>query len=186
MKTCKKVCDDCPWRKNSLKGWLGDQDPELFTDIIKSGSKLPCHKTQKKQMNLNELDEDDSILHCRGSLITMKNNCIRSRNEKIAKLQDKIEQDPNFFKTLKDFEKYHKDPFYSLEEFLESEDWENFISDIGDDNIARKMYKNIQGKPKCKGCGSKCEDIDSYYETYHNGMLSGNGYCIYCTEDNEY
>jgi rubrerythrin len=184
VKSCKKPCIDCPWRKTSLKGWLGDQDPQLFTDIIKSGSKLPCHKTQKKKMNLNELDNDDKILHCTGALITMKNNCLRSRNPKIAKLQNNISQDDNFFKNLNDFEKYHSNPFYSLEEFLNSEDWDNFIQDIGNDEIARKLYLKVNDKPKCKGCGSICEDIDSYYETYYSGgMFSGDGYCIYCCEN---
>lgn len=187
MKSCKKPCPDCPWRKTSLKGWLGDQEPELFTDIIKSGSKLPCHKTQSKSMNLNELDKDDSVLHCTGALITMKNNCIRSRNPDIAKLQDKLKQDDEFFSKLSDFEKYHKTSSFTIEDFLETEDWNNFIQDIGNDDIARKMYLKVLDKPKCKGCGEKCEDIDQYYETYHNGtgVMASNGYCIYCCEENE-
>lgn len=78
-----------------------------------------------------------------------------------------------------------KDDNYSLELFLQSEHWSNYIKDIGDDNIPRKYYEKIKNKPRCKGCGDICSDLDSYFETYHNGIFSGGGYCIYCCEEKD-
>ena len=185
MKVCKKPCKDCPWRKTSPKGWLGGQDPEVFTHTLQMGKTLPCHKTQDRDLTFDEIEKNDKVHHCRGALITMKNSCMLSRNEKIAELQKNINTDNNFFRTLNDFQEHHNSiGAYTLEEFLESEEWENFVTDEGDDNIARELYKKVVDKAKCKGCGSICEDIDQYYETYHGGMMSGNGFCIYCAGEN--
>ena len=41
----KKPCKDCPFRKNTLKGWLGGQ---RMTDILKQGS-FVCHKKKDMQ-----------------------------------------------------------------------------------------------------------------------------------------
>ena len=41
----KKPCKDCPFRKDSLKGWLGR---DRITEIINQGS-FVCHKKQHLQ-----------------------------------------------------------------------------------------------------------------------------------------
>lgn len=40
LPNCKRPCKDCPFRKDSLKGWLGASRME---DILNSGS-FVCHK----------------------------------------------------------------------------------------------------------------------------------------------
>jgi len=41
----KKPCKDCPFRKDSLKGWLGK---DRMTDILKDDS-FVCHKNNDHQ-----------------------------------------------------------------------------------------------------------------------------------------
>jgi hypothetical protein len=43
----KKPCRDCPFRKDSLKGWLGR---ERMTEILDTDS-FACHKTTNGNMN---------------------------------------------------------------------------------------------------------------------------------------
>lgn len=55
LPNCKKPCADCPFRKDSLKGWLGRGRME---EILSSDS-FTCHKTNKE-------------LQCAGHLIIKK------------------------------------------------------------------------------------------------------------------
>lgn len=185
MKSCKEPCKECPWRKKSAKGWLGGQEPEVFTDIVRSGNFLPCHLTHKEDLSFEEMTGNKKINHCTGALIAMNNSLMQSRNEDIVKLQEQHGKDERVFNRLSDFEKYHSSPNYSIEEFLESKEWNEFVNDSGDDKEAESLYKRVYPKPKCKGCGDSLDELSSYYEAYHNGIFSGNGFCIYCTEDNE-
>ena len=79
---CPNPCSDCPFRKNSLPGWLGDWlDATALSSHVLS-NKYPCHMTmpdrsEYEDMGTDEpLDDsliDDLILHdstqCRGSIL---------------------------------------------------------------------------------------------------------------------
>lgn len=42
---CKKPCNDCPFRRNALPGWLGAATPQSFIIEISMERPLPCHQT---------------------------------------------------------------------------------------------------------------------------------------------
>jgi len=42
---CKTPCKNCPFRKDTLKGWLGE---ERMIEILNQGS-FVCHKTSNKK-----------------------------------------------------------------------------------------------------------------------------------------
>lgn len=44
LPNCKKPCNNCPFRKDALKGWLGSKRME---SILQSSS-FTCHKTNKE------------------------------------------------------------------------------------------------------------------------------------------
>lgn len=181
MKHCKQACSDCPWRKKAAKGWLGGQDPDVFTGIIQMNKILPCHNTQKgKDLTLEELENNQEVSHCAGALFTMNNANYLSKSPEIAKAQEELGKNSSFFKNFHDFKKYHENPFFTIDDFLNSEEWENYITDDGDDSEAEKLYQRVEPKPKCRGCGDTCDELVNYYETFHGGLMSGNGYCIYC------
>ena len=40
-----KPCNDCPFRKTALPGWLGDDTPEGFMATTMADHPMPCHQT---------------------------------------------------------------------------------------------------------------------------------------------
>lgn len=42
-------CSDCPWRRDSLNGWLGGHTAEEFVDIARSDFPYPCHTIKNQQ-----------------------------------------------------------------------------------------------------------------------------------------
>ena len=90
MKVCSKPCKDCPWRKTSAKGWLGGQDIYVFTSTLNMGKPLPCHNTHDKDVSFEQIENSKNIKHCRGSLITMNNSFMVSKNPDVQKLQKDV------------------------------------------------------------------------------------------------
>lgn len=43
----KKPCFDCPWRKDSPPGWLGQNDPEHLVRLVMAGLPHVCHTSVK-------------------------------------------------------------------------------------------------------------------------------------------
>ena len=41
----KVPCNDCPFRRKSMPGWLGAGSPESFVQCINTDGPLPCHQT---------------------------------------------------------------------------------------------------------------------------------------------
>ena len=58
-----KACSDCPWRRDSLKGWLGGHSPEEFVHIAHSDTRYDCHTLKGQQ--------------CAGMAIYRRNTCKR-------------------------------------------------------------------------------------------------------------
>jgi len=38
-----KPCSDCPWRRDSLPGWLGDRAPERWMQSVLGDAPIYCH-----------------------------------------------------------------------------------------------------------------------------------------------
>ena len=64
----KKPCKDCPWRKDSPKGYLGGHDPNFYADAITYGEIPACH--------LKDYGPDsDETAFCAGAASVMANSC---------------------------------------------------------------------------------------------------------------
>lgn len=68
----KKPCINCPFRKDTLKGWLGK---EYMTNIIKADA-FVCHKTAYK--------DDNAKKQCAGHLIVVEHNAYRQIAERLG------------------------------------------------------------------------------------------------------
>lgn len=67
-----KPCNDCPFRKNSLPGWLGDwkSPEELFGFVVTAEQDFPCHLTMTDR---DENDKSESEMsYCKGAAMFMK------------------------------------------------------------------------------------------------------------------
>jgi hypothetical protein len=42
-------CSDCPWRRDSLNGWLGGASPEEWIQAAHSDEVVPCHTLKGAQ-----------------------------------------------------------------------------------------------------------------------------------------
>ena len=56
-----KPCNECPFRKDSLKGWLGGETAQSTFDMVKSETDFACHKTRSKKPT--------EMSRCRGFLL---------------------------------------------------------------------------------------------------------------------
>jgi len=79
---CSKPCSQCPYRRQSLQGYLGESDPEEFMELTMSDYPMPCHQTVdyrepqwKKKWEAGQVGK-----LCAGALIFFANICKRSRD----------------------------------------------------------------------------------------------------------
>lgn len=63
----KKPCKDCPWKRNSLKGWLGEASPEDWLHTARGEGVVKCHVVKNQQ--------------CAGIAIFRGNICKSPRNK---------------------------------------------------------------------------------------------------------
>lgn len=86
-----KPCSDCPWRRDAVPGWLGNQTPEEWQARIHGESELRCHTVSNQQ--------------CAGAAIMRANVCKLTRNRAALRLA----ADPVVvFTTTQEFVAYHK------------------------------------------------------------------------------
>lgn len=67
LEAVNEPCNDCPWRRNATRGWLGPHDAERWIKIVLSDTAIACHKTIQR-------DKDwEGTLQCRGAAIFRRN-----------------------------------------------------------------------------------------------------------------
>ena len=88
-------CKDCPFRKDSLKGWLGK---ERMTEILESDS-FVCHKTTKGTLKERK--------QCAGFMIIQKDRSQAVRIAKVLKIDLKLKGQDLIFENKQDCIKHH-------------------------------------------------------------------------------
>ena len=67
----KKPCKNCPFRKDSTKGWLGFQrSKEIVDDVLDNDKTFSCHKTTGAETGEEIPREQHSF--CAGALILLE------------------------------------------------------------------------------------------------------------------
>jgi hypothetical protein len=88
----KEPCSECPFRKNSLPGWLGPYaNPLELVTIINNETHFACHLT----MDSDDLEDADTskYRYCRGALQFMIKNGKLPRDHKLAELRKLCKND---------------------------------------------------------------------------------------------
>ncbi len=103
----KKPCKVCPYRKTSLKGWLGDTygKPELFLEQLELPDVHPCHSA------VDDWDDDQQLegaVRCTGALQFMNNGGKRSRYKPIEALQAQVGKNEEVFSWRPEFIAHHQ------------------------------------------------------------------------------
>jgi len=91
MKCIKtKPCNDCPFRRVSLPGWIGNWDkPEDLLTQSESEVGLPCHTSYNNEKR-TLADAIKSAHVCVGSLQSANNSCKLYRNKALAGFAKKV------------------------------------------------------------------------------------------------
>lgn len=108
-----KVCNDCPFRRKSVAGWLGHSSPEGFIDCMQRDEPLPCHQTidydDPDWLTKWTRQEATGRFHgqmCAGSLIFMANKLQRPHTEGFPTLPRDME---NVFSNSVEFVRHHRE-----------------------------------------------------------------------------
>jgi hypothetical protein len=94
----KKPCNDCPFRKNSLAGWLGPHDVDYFSEVLRADFPYPCH------LSLNKPEEHI----CVGLVHTRNNMCKKARSGVLVEEEQRLyDIENNCFSSIKEFVEHH-------------------------------------------------------------------------------
>lgn len=117
LKTCERVCNECPFRKDSVPGWLGGFSVDDTLDAQQFEQLFSCHKTRVDDPEENQRKvESGEIPICRGFLISAKLSCKIFGQHPITgkalyKLQDGLvisDDEKSLILTIWKFREYHE------------------------------------------------------------------------------
>lgn len=96
LPNCKVPCKNCPFRKDSLKGWLGEN---RMTSILSNDS-FTCHKTGQ--------DKNNSRLQCAGHMLIKGDQNSFVRLAASMNLETNLKGRELIFDTEKECIEHHK------------------------------------------------------------------------------
>lgn len=106
----KKPCRECPFRRRSIPGYLGNSTPAEFLASTMADQPMPCHLTVDYE-DRNWKDMLDEASHCNGALTFFSNICKLSNDPNRPKMPVDCE---NVFTRPTEFLDHHGG---TLEEF---------------------------------------------------------------------
>lgn len=103
--THKQPCRECPFRRNSLPGYLGEDTPEGFMATTLADVPMPCHLTIDYEEDDWDGDQMEEASYCAGALNFFRNMCKSSRDRR----RPQGEKDPTVFSRPQEFLDHHKE-----------------------------------------------------------------------------
>jgi hypothetical protein len=134
--TKTKPCNQCPFRRASAAGWLGDATPEEFIASALADELMPCHSTvnyESKNWKSEMAKSTSKVQHCAGARIMYANQCKRSKHPTYMKLDalgkiKPVEPSKDVFTWRQEFLSRHNGPVRMAEARMEhSEDDEREV-----------------------------------------------------------
>ena len=104
--TQKKMCKQCPFRKNSAQGWLGDYTASEIIQVIRNEEHFYCHS----KVDYDKEDWKDTLdgkPHCAGALQMSKNMCKMPREKSHGEAVRNIVVEGNHIGSVEKFIKHH-------------------------------------------------------------------------------
>lgn len=105
----KTPCQQCPFRKLSLPGYLGSYTPETVIQHLNFEIPFLCHTHVEKTVGYEDPKWDEKVepQHCAGALIFTRNMCKLPRDAKHAAAVRDVKDCPEVFENIPDFMKHH-------------------------------------------------------------------------------
>lgn len=120
-------CAECPFRKDSLPGWLGeDTDPEKLINTVlglvpigegqfigKDPEDFDCHVSTAAVLEAAGVEEitptlEPSVSHCVGALLLLKARCKRPFNRQKSAAMQEVSANVPMLGTREEFIEHHK------------------------------------------------------------------------------
>jgi hypothetical protein len=101
-------CSDCPWRRNSRRGWLGEDKPvSFFRSTITNEGEFPCHlDINYDDPNWRKTQLANASL-CAGQLIFFRNWLKTPRIPVLAAAVRAVHTSRKVFETPTEFLRHH-------------------------------------------------------------------------------
>jgi hypothetical protein len=102
-----KPCAQCPWRRTSLAGWLGNSTPQEFMFQAESDVRMPCH------VHVDYEREDwerqaNTVPRCAGHAIFLRNRCKQPHEPGLRAFCATVERDTEtVFQWPQEFIEHH-------------------------------------------------------------------------------
>lgn len=100
-------CSDCPWRKDSIKGWLGGFPIDWFVERIYADVPLNCHNTLGNIDGMSQEEIQRTKPLCAGALIQYRNMVKLPRDPELAAAVTSVEQSDKVFAHPHLFKQHH-------------------------------------------------------------------------------
>lgn len=82
----KQPCKECPFRKTSMRGWLGGLTAKETSDYVLDEADFACHMTRHK--------EDHLMSRCKGSQLFLIHHCKRpKKNEPLSRALERTRKE---------------------------------------------------------------------------------------------
>lgn len=95
----KVMCEECPFRKKALPGWLGPHSIETIEKVVQSDEPFICHMSIAEAIESGMEDGDEQIeeegQHCVGMLRYRNAMCKKSRDPQVARVQNELREIPD-------------------------------------------------------------------------------------------
>ena len=71
LRVCKKICNECPFKKDSLKSWLGELNAQQTLNVQQYEGLFPCHKRRSGEPEQIMKETINGIIPiCRGFIVS--------------------------------------------------------------------------------------------------------------------
>ena len=94
---CKKVCSECPFSNQSIKGWLADYSIEDLVQMVTTEQSFPCHKLMDHGMDSGEaqdLIQDGEMKLCRRFVESIiKSAKMPKYNQQLIQAMDQVKKE---------------------------------------------------------------------------------------------
>lgn len=107
----KRVCTECPFRRESAPGWIGEhKDVREIINIVQFDGHFPCHMEVTKRTNRGEPFKDavSESPFCKGALHFMRNSCKRHADPAVQEQVEKAGKSKAIFTWPAEMEEHHR------------------------------------------------------------------------------
>lgn len=101
-------CEKCPWRKNSVRGYLGEDEPlHFYQQSVTGEGDMPCHMVidyADPDWLENQYPEAD---YCAGNLIYFRNHMKTPRRKPLAGAVARVKRSKAVFSGPREWFRHH-------------------------------------------------------------------------------